>query len=165
MTDGTRKLISSRALHCYILLSIWILLLVAGLYKFLEPQQKLSSAVSDADLFHNLAVDVKTKRIFKICNLPDQIEVGDEGIFSVVWCLFLFVELSLFLLFCHEFYTGTLIACKVWHCSCKFISFLCDKKKLTLERSRATQTRWRDNYTHWAPIGNLQWPSAIDFNI
>lgn len=70
-----------KALHCYIMLSIWILLLVAGIYKFLEPKQKLEH-VATTDLVQNLALDVKTKRIFQICNLPSEIEAGDEGIRS-----------------------------------------------------------------------------------
>lgn len=78
--DIFRKPMQSKALHCYILLSIWILLLVAGVYKFLEPKQKLPTPAIATELFHNLALDVKTKRIFKICNLPEEITVGDEGI-------------------------------------------------------------------------------------
>lgn len=68
-----------KALHCYIMLSIWILLLVAGIYKFLEPKQKLVEPIVTTELFHNLAFDVKTKKIFQICNLPSEMTHGDEG--------------------------------------------------------------------------------------
>lgn len=71
---------TNKALHCYLLMTVWILLLVAGVYKFLEPKQKLPEpAVNTAELFHNLANDIKTRRIFKICNFPNDIVDGDEG--------------------------------------------------------------------------------------
>lgn len=69
----------NKALHCYLLMIIWILLLVAGVYKFLEPRQKLPEPAVSAELFHNLANDIKTRRIFKICNFPNEIADGDEG--------------------------------------------------------------------------------------
>lgn len=63
-------------------MSIWILLLVAGIYKFLETKQEFPNPTSPTELFHNLAIDVKTKRIFKICNFPNDITPGDEGMSS-----------------------------------------------------------------------------------
>lgn len=68
-----------KALHCYIILSVWILLLIGGVYKFLEPKQKPVEPTVATDLFVNLAVDVKTKKIFKLCNEPEDIAVDDEG--------------------------------------------------------------------------------------
>lgn len=68
-----------KALHCYLMLSIWILLLIAGVYKFLEPKPKLIEPPVPGDLFENLVFDVKTKKIFQICNLPQEIVNGDEG--------------------------------------------------------------------------------------
>ncbi|KAK9708775.1 Histidine phosphatase superfamily (branch 2) [Popillia japonica] len=59
---------------------IWILILIAGLYKYLEPRQRALEPVVTAELFHNLGIDIKTKRIFKICNSPRDIPIGDEGI-------------------------------------------------------------------------------------
>lgn len=75
-----------KAFHCYLMLSIWILLLIAGIYKFLEPKPKLiepsSALVNSADLFENLQFDIKTKKIFQLCNLPQEIISGDEGNFN-----------------------------------------------------------------------------------
>lgn len=68
-----------KAFHCYLMLSIWILLLVAGIYKFLEPKPKLIEPSVTVELFENLALNVKTKKIFQICNLPQEIVGGDEG--------------------------------------------------------------------------------------
>lgn len=69
-----------KALHCYIIMSIWILMLVAGIYKFLEPHQRSAPEPSvNTDPSHNLEFDVKTKRIFKLCNQPHEISDGDEG--------------------------------------------------------------------------------------
>lgn len=59
---------------------VWLLILIAGIYKYLEPRQRALEPVVTAELFHNLAVDIKTKRIFKICNPPQEIVSGDEGI-------------------------------------------------------------------------------------
>ncbi|XP_044253709.1 2-phosphoxylose phosphatase 1 isoform X1 [Tribolium madens] len=70
----------NKALHCYLLMIIWILLLVAGVYKFLEPRQRPPEPAVSAELFHNLANDIKTRRIFKICNFPHEISDGDEGV-------------------------------------------------------------------------------------
>lgn len=72
-----------KALHCYLILSVWILLLIGGVYKFLEPKQKSLEPTIPSDLFVNLAVDVKTKKIFKLCNQPEEIFVGDEGSFFI----------------------------------------------------------------------------------
>uniref|UniRef100_A0A1Y1KPX7 2-phosphoxylose phosphatase 1 n=1 Tax=Photinus pyralis TaxID=7054 RepID=A0A1Y1KPX7_PHOPY len=76
-----------RPLHCYILLSIWILLLVGGVYKYLEPKPRYPTASIATEQYHNLVLDVKTKRIFKVCNLPDDIKSGDEGFDSKQWTL------------------------------------------------------------------------------
>ncbi|KAF5270655.1 hypothetical protein FQA39_LY01393 [Lamprigera yunnana] len=76
-----------KPMHCYILLTVWILLLVGGIYKFLEPKPKHSVPV-DVARYHNPLIDIKIKRIYKICNLPENIAVGDEGIFeSKQWIL------------------------------------------------------------------------------
>ncbi|XP_018577324.1 2-phosphoxylose phosphatase 1 [Anoplophora glabripennis] len=71
----------NKAIHCYLLMSVWILLLIVGIYKFLEPKQKfLDSPTVATELYSGLSVDIKTKRIFKICNFPDELETGEEGI-------------------------------------------------------------------------------------
>lgn len=69
-----------RAIHCYVLLSLWIFLIVAGLYKFLEPSQRTKIF----DLPHTESMlsyrnGLKTKRIFKSCNRLDDIVSGAEG--------------------------------------------------------------------------------------
>lgn len=78
--DVLRLPAQNKALHCYLLMSIWILLLIAGVYyKFLEPDQRLPDPAVTTELIQSLTFDVKTKRIFKICNLPNDIVEGDEG--------------------------------------------------------------------------------------
>ncbi|XP_060522564.1 2-phosphoxylose phosphatase 1 [Cylas formicarius] len=79
-----RTNVHNRAFYCYVVLSIWILLLVAGVYRFFEWHYKESEpAVVTTELFNNLGIaDARTKRIFKICNFPDEIYQGDEGILN-----------------------------------------------------------------------------------
>ncbi|XP_056629623.1 2-phosphoxylose phosphatase 1 [Diorhabda sublineata] len=70
----------SKAIHCYMLMSLWILLIIVGIYKFLETKkspQEPENILSTS--YTNLAIDAKTKRIFKICNFPEEIVTGDEG--------------------------------------------------------------------------------------
>lgn len=62
-----------------IVLIIWLLIVIAGVYRYLEPKQKALEPVVTSELFHNLAFDVKTKRIFKICNPTQEITTLDEG--------------------------------------------------------------------------------------
>ncbi|KAG5875916.1 hypothetical protein JTB14_028679 [Gonioctena quinquepunctata] len=70
----------SKAINCYLLMSIWILLIIIGVYKFLEPkEQALDTALNPTQLLSQLTVDAKTKRIFKICNFPEEMTSGDEG--------------------------------------------------------------------------------------
>lgn len=74
----------NKAIHCYLLMSVWILLLIVGIYKFLEPKQKiLESPTVSTELYSGLSVDIKTKRIFKICNFPEEIKAGEEGTFII----------------------------------------------------------------------------------
>lgn len=89
-----------KALHCYLMLSIWILLLIAGIYKFLDlkpnklyEQQSgnsilnfntIDNNINNGDLFENLQIDVKTKKIFQLCNLPEEIVNGDEGKMNLI---------------------------------------------------------------------------------
>lgn len=77
--DVLRVFRQHKPLHCYFILSVWILILIAGVYKFFDPKQKITEPVVAGELFHNLELDVKTKKIFKICNLPSNIFAGDEG--------------------------------------------------------------------------------------
>lgn len=71
----------NKAVHCYLLMTIWILLIVIGIYKFTETKEKnLVSTLKPVEKFSNLKLDIKIQRILKICNLPDDIEQGDEGV-------------------------------------------------------------------------------------
>ncbi|XP_050305286.1 2-phosphoxylose phosphatase 1 isoform X2 [Anthonomus grandis grandis] len=80
----TVRLVSqSKALHCYLLLSLWILLVIAGVYNYFDWHKNDSEFLLPAttELFHNLGIaGVKTKRIFRICNFPEEIYQGEEGI-------------------------------------------------------------------------------------
>ncbi|KAF7266610.1 hypothetical protein GWI33_020111 [Rhynchophorus ferrugineus] len=60
------------------------------LYKYFDwTQNDIDRAHVTTELFNNLGIaDVKTKRIFKICNFPEEIYQGDEGILdSKKWLL------------------------------------------------------------------------------
>lgn len=80
MLLSTFRMPQNKAIHCYLLMSLWIILIIIIIYKFSEPKRKiLESDAGPTQQFSSLAVDVKTKRILKICNFPDDIEQGDEG--------------------------------------------------------------------------------------
>lgn len=86
----TLRLVSqNRAVHCYLLLIIWILLVIAGIYKLLDKKETNASFVPvTTELFHNLGLaNVKTKRLFKLCNFPEEIYQGDEGEYFVYYVL------------------------------------------------------------------------------
>lgn len=73
-----------RALHCYILLSLWIFLLVAGLYKFLEPVHHVKVFdLPHSDSVQSYGSSLKSKRIFKSCNKVDDFVIGAEGIVNL----------------------------------------------------------------------------------
>lgn len=74
------RMSQNKAVHCYLLMTIWILLIVIGIYKFTESKEKnIVSTLKPVENFSNLKLDIKIQRILKICNLPDDIEQGDEG--------------------------------------------------------------------------------------
>lgn len=74
------RMSQNKAIHCYILMTIWILLIVFGIYKFTDSKGRvLDSSLKPTELFNNLKVDLKVQRILKICNFPEDIEQGDEG--------------------------------------------------------------------------------------
>lgn len=72
----------NKALHCYLILSFWILLVIIGLYKFFDwNKEDIEPVGATTGIFNNLGIiDVKTRRIFQICNFPEEIYQGDEGI-------------------------------------------------------------------------------------
>lgn len=89
----TLRLVSqNRAVHCYLILIVWILLVIAGIYKLLDKKETNASfAPVTTELFHNLGVaNVKTKRLFKLCNFPEEIYQGDEG--EYLFCLLYIVK-------------------------------------------------------------------------
>lgn len=74
-----------RALYCYLILSVWIFLLVAGMYKYIgneETSTTLKPTVNEIpnrNFPKNLKPDIKMRRIFKLCNPPEEIASGSEG--------------------------------------------------------------------------------------
>lgn len=73
-----------RALHCYVLLSIWIFLLIAGLYKFLEPSQHVTVFnLPHTESMQGYRSSIKTRRIFKSCNKVDDFVTGSEGLLTL----------------------------------------------------------------------------------
>nr|CAH7726073.1 unnamed protein product [Callosobruchus chinensis]CAH7764242.1 unnamed protein product [Callosobruchus chinensis] len=76
----TIRMPQSKAIHCYLLMTAWIFLIIIGIYKFIEPKEKLVEPILETTYTWNrLNVDVKTKRIFRICNFPEDISPGSEG--------------------------------------------------------------------------------------
>ncbi|XP_067010672.1 2-phosphoxylose phosphatase 1 [Anabrus simplex] len=82
----TMKLSSQhRALYCYLILSVWIFLLVAGMYKYIgieEPGSALKHAANEVPMRkfnRNIKPDIKMRRIFRLCNPPEEIGIGNEG--------------------------------------------------------------------------------------
>lgn len=74
------RLSQNRAIHCYILLTVWILLIVIGIYKFTDKNEKVfESTIKPIEPFDNLRLDSKVQRILKICNFVEEIEQGNEG--------------------------------------------------------------------------------------
>lgn len=73
-----------RALYCYLILSVWIFLLVAGMYKYIGNEDSISALKhtnNDTPMrsfSKNLKPDIKTRRIFKMCNPPEDITIGNE---------------------------------------------------------------------------------------
>ncbi|KAH1026303.1 hypothetical protein HUJ05_010845 [Dendroctonus ponderosae] len=76
-----RLLKHSRAFNCYILLSVWILLVIAGIYKFLDWSPKVIQTTPSpiTETFEaSGSAGRKSKRIFRLCNFPEDINEGDE---------------------------------------------------------------------------------------
>ncbi|XP_015113288.1 2-phosphoxylose phosphatase 1 [Diachasma alloeum] len=85
LVEMVRLSYQHRAFYCYIILTIWIFLLVAGMYKYIGTdeksslQSKQSSDLPIREFARHLKPDVKNKRIFKLCNSVDDINIGAEG--------------------------------------------------------------------------------------
>ncbi|CAG9817601.1 unnamed protein product [Phaedon cochleariae] len=83
MNFSSFRMPQNKAIQCYLLMSLWILLIIFGVYKFMEPQQKiLDTTLKPTQLYSTLESDGKTRRIFKICNFPEDISPGDEAILN-----------------------------------------------------------------------------------
>lgn len=94
------RMTQNKAIHCYILMTVWILLIVIGIYIFTESKEKnLGSTLKPIEPFNNLKVDIKIQRILKICNSPSDIEQGDEGKF----CQLLFSNVTKFQFYRNNF--------------------------------------------------------------
>ncbi|XP_047108074.1 2-phosphoxylose phosphatase 1 isoform X1 [Schistocerca piceifrons] len=74
-----------RALYCYLILSVWIFLLIAGMYKYIGNEdgtaavKSTENEISRGSSVKILKPDIKTRRIFHLCNPPEEISVGSEG--------------------------------------------------------------------------------------
>ncbi|CAL7942547.1 unnamed protein product [Xylocopa violacea] len=86
LAEMVRLSYQHRAFYCYVILSVWIFLLVAGMYKYIGVDEKssiqtriLGNDVSIREFPKNLKIDVKTKKIFRSCNPPSEITAETEG--------------------------------------------------------------------------------------
>jgi hypothetical protein len=65
----------------------------AGMYKYIGNEDSMSALKhTDNDnplrsFSKNLKPDIKTRRIFKLCNPPEEITIGNEG--NCVCCVFI----------------------------------------------------------------------------
>ncbi|KAL1464907.1 hypothetical protein WDU94_004512 [Cyamophila willieti] len=74
----------NRALYCYILLTIWIFLMIAGMYRYVgtEENNMLSSGkLPDIPIqtSRNFILNTKAKRVLRQCNLPEYMTTDEEG--------------------------------------------------------------------------------------
>ncbi|XP_070168277.1 2-phosphoxylose phosphatase 1 [Polyergus mexicanus] len=86
LAEMVRLSYQHRAFYCYVILSVWIFLLVAGMYKYIGVDEKtsvqtrvLNNDLSLREFPRNLKSDAKTKKIFRFCNLPHEIAAETEG--------------------------------------------------------------------------------------
>ncbi|XP_014473129.1 PREDICTED: 2-phosphoxylose phosphatase 1 [Dinoponera quadriceps] len=86
LAEMVRLSYQHKAFYCYVILSVWIFLLVAGMYKYIGVDEKtsvqtrvLSNDFSLREFPRNLKPDAKTKKIFRFCNLPHEIVADTEG--------------------------------------------------------------------------------------
>ncbi|XP_043270434.1 2-phosphoxylose phosphatase 1 [Venturia canescens] len=86
LAEMTRLSYHHRAISCYAVLSIWIFLLVAGMYKYIGdeetnsmPGKPLGSVLPIREFPRQMKRDVRNQRVFKFCHSPEDIPVGSEG--------------------------------------------------------------------------------------
>lgn len=76
-----------RALYCYLLLSVWLFLLLGGMYKYIGSEDTALSAGAKypgndftTQSFSNyIHPDIKTRRVLKVCNQVKDIKPLTEG--------------------------------------------------------------------------------------
>ncbi|KAK3929270.1 2-phosphoxylose phosphatase 1 [Frankliniella fusca] len=80
------KLLSQhRVLYCYLILSVWIFLMVGGMYKYIGTEDGAQGYKhSSNDIFvrgfpKDLKPEIKGRRIYRLCNPPEDINLGSEG--------------------------------------------------------------------------------------
>uniref|UniRef100_A0A1B6EF73 2-phosphoxylose phosphatase 1 n=1 Tax=Clastoptera arizonana TaxID=38151 RepID=A0A1B6EF73_9HEMI len=81
----TKLKVQHRALSCYLLLSIWLFLLIGGMYKYIGTGDVIKLSNNDVtyhSFSHNIHPSVKTKNKFRICNSPQDISesITAEGL-------------------------------------------------------------------------------------
>ncbi|KAI5711758.1 hypothetical protein M8J75_002895 [Diaphorina citri] len=75
----------NRALYCYILLTLWIFLMIAGMYRYVGTEENISSGIRQVPdiptktFSKDLKPNIKTKRVLRQCNLPEYMEADEEG--------------------------------------------------------------------------------------
>ncbi|KAI4485302.1 hypothetical protein M0804_006807 [Polistes exclamans] len=86
LAEMVRLSYQHRAFYCYVILSVWIFLLVAGMYKYIGVDERISrqsktlnNDISIREYPRNLKSDIKTKKIFRFCNSPNEIKTDAEG--------------------------------------------------------------------------------------
>ncbi|KAL9706391.1 hypothetical protein quinque_009909 [Culex quinquefasciatus] len=87
LKDIARFSLQHRTLYCYLILSIWIFLLIAGMYKYIGSIEASNSALSSKTFLfkkQQLLLEeqdrIRAKKINdEDCNHPPQIGLGEEG--------------------------------------------------------------------------------------
>ncbi|XP_054267826.1 2-phosphoxylose phosphatase 1-like [Macrosteles quadrilineatus] len=75
-----------RPFYCYLVMSLWLFLLLVVMYKYMETQDVtltvLKNSVNDQttrSFPSNPHPDIKTQRVLRMCNLPQEIRTVSEG--------------------------------------------------------------------------------------
>lgn len=87
LAEMVRLSYQHRAFYCYVILSVWIFLLVAaGMYKYIGIDEKssmqtksLGNELPIREYPRNFKADMRTKKIFRFCNPPNEITTETEG--------------------------------------------------------------------------------------
>ncbi|XP_055639700.1 2-phosphoxylose phosphatase 1 [Toxorhynchites rutilus septentrionalis] len=87
LREIARFSLQHRTLYCYLILSIWIFLLIAGMYKYIGSMENSYSILGSKSFFHRqqqLLLEeqerIRAKKMNDIdCNHPPMIGLGEEG--------------------------------------------------------------------------------------